>query len=40
VVNVVASEQTVCAESSQPGYLEGYGVIDAEQVRELASAAA
>ncbi|MDA3638050.1 HNH endonuclease signature motif containing protein [Mycobacterium xenopi] len=39
VVNVVASEQTVYGDSAQPGYLEGYGVIDAEQVRELAAAA-
>ncbi|BCQ09406.1 hypothetical protein JMUB5695_02850 [Mycobacterium heckeshornense] len=39
VVNVVASEQTVKGDSSRPGYLEGYGVIDAEQVRELAAAA-
>jgi hypothetical protein len=39
VVNVVASDQTVNGNSAQPGYLEGYGVIDAEQVRELAAAA-
>ncbi len=26
-------------ESNQPGYLEGYGVIDADQVRELAATA-
>jgi uncharacterized protein DUF222 len=39
VINVVASDQTVHANGSQPGYLEGYGVIDAEQVRELAAAA-
>ncbi|BBY05984.1 hypothetical protein MNVI_13020 [Mycobacterium noviomagense] len=39
VINVVASVQTVYGDSSQPGYLEGYGVIDAEQVRELAAAA-
>jgi hypothetical protein len=39
VINVVASDQTVHANGTQPGYLEGYGVIDAEQVRELASAA-
>ncbi|SOX56331.1 HNH endonuclease [Mycobacterium ahvazicum] len=37
VINVVASEQTVLAKGTQPGYLEGYGVIDAEQVRELAT---
>jgi hypothetical protein len=39
VINVVASEQTVNAGGSLPGYLEGYGVIDAEQVRQLAGAA-
>ncbi|MGH3969545.1 MAG: HNH endonuclease signature motif containing protein [Mycobacterium sp.] len=40
IINVVASEQTVDGRSEQPGYLDGYGVIDAEQVRELAAAAA
>ncbi|OBB95951.1 HNH endonuclease signature motif containing protein [Mycobacterium sp. 852002-40037_SCH5390672] len=39
IINVVASEQTVGAEGAEPGYLEGYGVIDAEQVRQLATAA-
>lgn len=39
VINVIATDQTVHANGSQPGYLEGYGVIDAEQVRELAAAA-
>jgi hypothetical protein len=39
VINVIASEDTVTGESQQPGYLEGYGVIDAEQVRELADSA-
>jgi Domain of unknown function (DUF222) len=39
VVTVVASEQTVSGQNDWPGYLEGYGVIDAEQVRELAAAA-
>nr|BBX77905.1 hypothetical protein MFLOJ_16920 [Mycobacterium florentinum] len=39
VINVVAGQQTVYADSDAPGYLEGYGVIDAEQVRELASTA-
>ena len=39
VINVVASEQTVYGDSDAPGYLEGYGVIDAEQVRRLADAA-
>jgi len=40
VINVVASDQTVTGNGSAPGYLEGYGVIDAEQVRALAAAAA
>ncbi|OBF61039.1 HNH nuclease [Mycobacterium sp. 852002-51971_SCH5477799-a] len=40
VINVVASERTVHDNGSEPGYLEGYGVIDAEQVRQLAGAAA
>lgn len=39
VINVVASEQTVNGQSHRPGYLDGYGVIDAEQVRALAEAA-
>ena len=39
VINVVASDQTVHGDSTAPGYLVGYGVIDAEQVRELAAAA-
>jgi hypothetical protein len=39
VISVVASEKTVYADSDQPGYLAGYGVIDAEQVRQLAEAA-
>jgi hypothetical protein len=36
VINVIATEATVTGASDQPGYLQGYGVIDAEQVRELA----
>ncbi|OBA78821.1 HNH nuclease [Mycobacterium sp. 1164966.3] len=40
VINVLAGAQTVHGDSDQPGYLEGYGVIDAEQVRALAAAAA
>ena len=40
VINVIASEDTVTGDSDQPGYLEGYGVIDAEQVRQLAETAA
>ncbi len=39
VINVVASDRTVHADGAEPGYLEGYGVIDAEQVRQLAAAA-
>jgi hypothetical protein len=39
VVTVVAGEQTITGQSNSPGYLEGYGVIDAEQVRELAATA-
>jgi Domain of unknown function (DUF222) len=39
VINVVATAHTVPGNGDQPGYLEGYGVIDAEQVRDLASAA-
>jgi Domain of unknown function (DUF222) len=40
VVNVVATDRTVHDGGSAPGYLEGYGVIDAEQVRELVATAA
>jgi hypothetical protein len=39
VINVIASEDTLTGDSDQPGYLEGYGVIDAEQVRQLAETA-
>jgi Domain of unknown function (DUF222) len=39
VINVIATGATVTGDSDQPGYLEGYGVIDAEQVRELADTA-
>lgn len=39
IINVVAGEQSVYADGAGPGYLEGYGVIDAEQVRQLAAAA-
>src|SRR5215213_1572360 len=39
VINVIATEETVTGDSEQPGYLEGYGVIDADQVRELAESA-
>jgi hypothetical protein len=36
VINVVASQDTITGCSQQPGYLAGYGVIDADHVRELA----
>lgn len=39
VINVVASSDTLTGDSERPGYLDGYGVIDAEQVRELAASA-
>jgi hypothetical protein len=39
VINVIATAATVACDGDQPGYLEGYGVIDAEQVRELADTA-
>jgi hypothetical protein len=40
VINVIASEATVTGDSDQPGYLEGFGVVDADVVRELADGAA
>jgi hypothetical protein len=36
VINVVAPAATLTGASEEPGYLDGYGVIDAEQVRDLA----
>jgi hypothetical protein len=39
VINVIASEDAVTGERDQPGYVDGYGVIDAEQVRQLAESA-
>ena len=39
VINVIATDATLTGDSDQPGYLEGYGVIDAEQVRQLAETA-
>jgi hypothetical protein len=36
VVNVIAGQQTVFGDGSEPGYIEGFGVIDAEQVRTIA----
>jgi Domain of unknown function (DUF222) len=38
-INVIAGEKTLCGCSDEPGYLEGYGVIDAHQVRQLAQTA-
>jgi hypothetical protein len=40
VINVIATEATLAGDSDAPGYLDGYGVIDADQVRELAETAA
>lgn len=40
IVNVLAGADTLAGHSQHPGYLEGYGVIDAEQLRELAATAA
>jgi Domain of unknown function (DUF222) len=40
VINVIASADTVTGKGDQPGYLPGYGVIDAEHVRRLAATAA
>jgi hypothetical protein len=39
VISVIADAQTVSGRRQQPGYLDGYGLIDAEQVRALAQAA-
>ena len=36
VVNIIAGAETVLGGGSEPGYIEGYGVVDAEQVRRLA----
>jgi hypothetical protein len=40
VINVIASQESLTGASDDPGYLQGYGVIDAEQVRHLAETAA
>lgn len=40
VINVIASAETLTGRSEDPGYLDGYGVIDAVQVRALAEAGA
>ncbi|WKG03132.1 HNH endonuclease signature motif containing protein [Mycolicibacterium sp. HK-90] len=39
VFNVIADRDTVLSGGQAPGYVLGYGVIDAEQVRELAAEA-
>ncbi|HET9876132.1 MAG TPA: HNH endonuclease signature motif containing protein, partial [Mycobacterium sp.] len=39
VLNVIATAETLSGDSDRPGYLDGFGVIDAEQVRELATSA-
>jgi hypothetical protein len=39
VLSVIASAETVAGHSQSPGYLAGYGVIDAALVRELAAEA-
>jgi hypothetical protein len=40
IINVVASSDTLAGDSERPGYVDGYGVIDADQVRQLAVTAA
>jgi hypothetical protein len=40
VINVIAGQDTVTGDSERPGYVEGFGVIDADLVRELAEGAA
>ncbi|CAN5524816.1 HNH endonuclease signature motif containing protein [soil metagenome] len=37
VVNVIAPAATLTGDSNDPGFLQGYGVIDADQVRDLAT---
>jgi hypothetical protein len=39
VINVIATSATIDGRSQHPGYLDGFGVIDAEAVRELAESA-
>lgn len=39
VINVIATADTLAGSSNEPAYIDGYGVIDAEQLRELAAAA-
>ena len=40
VINVITTDTTLQRDGAAPGYLEGYGVIEAEQVRRLAAAGA
>ncbi len=37
VINVIAGEATLTGDDEEPGHLEGYGVIDADQVRQIAA---
>ncbi|VBA56664.1 hypothetical protein LAUMK41_02147 [Mycobacterium attenuatum] len=39
LVNVIATADTLSDESQQPGYVEGYGVIDADLVCDLTASA-
>jgi hypothetical protein len=39
VVNIVAGSETVLGGGTEPGYIDGYGVIDADHVRRLAEEA-
>ncbi|MBJ7386541.1 MAG: DUF222 domain-containing protein [Mycolicibacterium sp.] len=39
VINVIATDATVAGRSDEPGHLEGYGVLDADQVRQIADTA-
>ncbi|OBA99012.1 HNH nuclease [Mycobacteriaceae bacterium 1482268.1] len=39
VINVITGSETVFGRGTEPGYIDGYGVIDADQVRRLAEEA-
>ncbi|WP_277833079.1 HNH endonuclease signature motif containing protein [Speluncibacter jeojiensis] len=39
LVHVLVRESTLCGEDEEPGYLDGYGVIDADHARDLAKGA-
>ncbi|MGV9803248.1 DUF222 domain-containing protein [Mycobacterium sp. NPDC003449] len=39
VINVIADRDTVLGQGNRPGYVAGYGVIDADQIRALAERA-